>query len=682
MHAGMQGCRDAGMLARRFWLTLAILPAQGNAEAVAGQIRDKIAAGGNACSLVNMKDYESVDVSLERIVVGVVSTTGQGDPPDSAAKFFRHIKKRANASDMLSKWKFGVLALGDTNYDQFCKPGKVLDKRLEELGAQRLVTGPQNVPGEYGGVCGAADDAEGGLEVTVEPWTAHLLEVMDKLEPSPPTPADPTGGHAAPPPEPAGGAPSSAADVKEESVIVQDVTGAWTEASSGDGALKAKYGVLPRRVKVGVVLEDCEPSKPRRRSSMLDPPPVREGLHSSRVTSWRYLTSEDSTDRVVVEMEFDIADAGWSYAPGDSVGVVCPNDDDLVDRMLACLGIDGSRWVKIVGESVPQHLERDGTVRDIVAECLDLESIPKKALVRTLADYCSDEAQRDQLYLMSSIRGKDMFRDKVEREAANVVELLEAYPSCKPPIEALMAILPALSPRYYSIASSPFVQPSRVKIAFSLVNWTTVSGKRKRGLCTHWLLNLCKLIGPDTDIMDEDKPPCFVPLSHSPAKDFKLPEDPSTPIIMVGPGTGVAPFVGFIQHRVVISEELEEEKRSMKDRCEGMWRGMSLELDDECVEERCVGSMWLFFGCRDQHKDFLYKSELQRLHNSGAMSLSTAFSREGPEKVYVQTRMRENGARLVDLLLDEDAVFFVCGDGAAMAKDVRSTVSLDCVTIF
>ena len=94
-------------------------------------------------------------------------------------------------------------------------------------------------------------------------------------------------------------------------------------------------------------------------------------------------------------MELDIGGAGWSYAPGDSIGVSCPNDDSVVNRFLACLGVDGSRYVRVRGEMIPQHLYREATVRELVRGCLDLEGIPKKAVVRTLADYCSDEVQRD-----------------------------------------------------------------------------------------------------------------------------------------------------------------------------------------------------------------------------------------------------------------------------------------------
>ena len=151
----------------------------GNAEAIAGRIQgDIIERGATSCSLVSTADYEKLDVKLERLVVCVISTTGQGDPPDSAGKFFRWVKGRSHAKDLLKSWQFAVLALGDTNYDQFCKPGKVLDKQLEELGGRRFVKGASGKKGEHGGPQGAADDAEGGLEATVEPWIDHLLETI------------------------------------------------------------------------------------------------------------------------------------------------------------------------------------------------------------------------------------------------------------------------------------------------------------------------------------------------------------------------------------------------------------------------------------------------------------------------------------------------------------------------
>ena len=151
-----------GFLGDGLGSTLVLFGSQtGNAESVAGRIHKDICEKGAACTLMSMKEYEKIDLSLERLVVCVVSTTGQGDPPDNASKFFRFVKGRSNSSTMLSAWQFCVLGLGDTNYDQFCKPAKVLDKRLEELGARRYVTGATGLKGEHGGPNGAADDAEG-----------------------------------------------------------------------------------------------------------------------------------------------------------------------------------------------------------------------------------------------------------------------------------------------------------------------------------------------------------------------------------------------------------------------------------------------------------------------------------------------------------------------------------------
>ena len=180
--AGVEG-PGAGseMLADGLGRTIVMYGSQtGNAESVAGGIHAAISGRGAGCTLMSMKEYEKIDVSLERLVVCVVSTTGQGDAPDNASKFFRWVKGRSNSSTMLAAWRYCVLALGDTNYDQFCKPGKVLDKRLEELGARRFVTGATGLAGEHGGPVGAADDAEGGQEACIEPWKDHLLATMDK----------------------------------------------------------------------------------------------------------------------------------------------------------------------------------------------------------------------------------------------------------------------------------------------------------------------------------------------------------------------------------------------------------------------------------------------------------------------------------------------------------------------
>ena len=130
----------------------------GTSEGIAARIHKDLTDSGVPNSLLSMKDFEKIDVNSKRTIICVTSTTGAGDPPDNASKFFRFLKKRTNPKDFLSQWTFAVLGLGDTNYDNFCKAGKDLDRRLGELGARRLVTGAANIPGERGGPSGAADD--------------------------------------------------------------------------------------------------------------------------------------------------------------------------------------------------------------------------------------------------------------------------------------------------------------------------------------------------------------------------------------------------------------------------------------------------------------------------------------------------------------------------------------------
>ena len=452
--------------------TLVLFGSQtGNAESVAGRIKRDISGKGGGCTLMSMKEYEKIDLSLERLVICVVSTTGQGDPPDNASKFFKFIKGRSNAPTMLAAWRFCVLGLGDTNYDMFCKPGKVLDKRLEELGAQRFVTGATGLKGEHGGPNGAADDAEGGQEECIEPWVKHLLSTMDmtgytgpaskraRVENACTAPPD-----TAPPP-PAQIASTTAANqasagsLNEPSLVAlpseklhmfQDVTGAWKQVAGLEGILKAKYGLLPKPTTPCMCLGDADPAlKTRDGGAACDSLQPR---FLALITAWRYLTTPASTDRVVVEVEFDVSQGDWAYAPGDSIGIDCCNSLADVDALLSHLGYDPLHRVTVSGSQSdaagkgagpPQHLVSDGavTLRDLVAWRVDIRSQPKKALIRLLADHCGVEAEADDLYLLSSIKGRDRFRAEIEEESVSIIELLKRYPSARPPLAVLLQVM-------------------------------------------------------------------------------------------------------------------------------------------------------------------------------------------------------------------------------------------------
>ena len=290
--------------------------------------------------------------------------------------------------------------------------------------------------------------------------------------------------------------------------------------------------------------------------------------------------------------------------------------------------------------------------------------------------------------------GKVLWSQFVEAQRLGLADLLRLFPSCCPPLGALVAIAPSMSPRYYSIANSPLAVKETVAVAFSVVrlkcgvtvpsldaNAVAQYGNRspiilKRGLCTSFLEDcLRKWLFPSQAAPVQD---VMLKVFLRPSIAFRLPPSISSPLILIGPGTGVAPFIGFLQHRAALEKA---RIRSGDDVSTGIWRG-GFELDHEDLPAECntigqfvksssPGPVHLFYGCRDE-RDYLYRDELtMRLHEQTLTSLNVAFSRASNEKVYVTHKMREKLQELAHLILQEEAHVYICGDGNRMASDVQ-----------
>lgn len=200
-------------------------------------------------------------------------------------------------------------------------------------------------------------------------------------------------------------------------------------------------------------------------------------------------------------------------------------------------------------------------------------------------------------------------------------------------------------PRYYSIATSPLVDATKLSVAFTVVDHAIGEhGLRRRGLCTNWLAEICQpLISAGATAAVDVKIPIFL----RGTQDFHLPESSQSPMLLIGPGTGVAPFMGFLQHRHYEAKAADFTR----------------------------GDSYLFFGCRRQSDDWLFREQMQEYVANGTLTqLFTAFSRDQEEKHYVQHDLRDNGTLVCDLLLGSDGYVFVCGDGMAMAKDVHAAL--------
>jgi NADPH-ferrihemoprotein reductase len=213
------------------------------------------------------------------------------------------------------------------------------------------------------------------------------------------------------------------------------------------------------------------------------------------------------------------------------------------------------------------------------------------------------------------------------------VHILEDIPSAKIPLDHLLELMPRMQSRYYSISSSPKVYPDSIHLTAVLIEYNTPTNRVNKGVATSWL----KLKQPDAG----ERIPVFVRRSQ-----FKLPAKHQTPIIMIGPGTGFAPFRGFLQERQWLKEQGKQ-----------------------------VGDNILYFGCRKRSEDFLYQEELEKYVENGIVSkLYLAFSRDQEKKVYVTNLLRENKKELWEVIGEKNGHIYICGDARTMARDVRDIV--------
>lgn len=313
-----------------------------------------------------------------------------------------------------------------------------------------------------------------------------------------------------------------------------------------------------------------------------------------------------------IEISFEPGDL--SYEVGDSLGVCATNDAALADAIIHHLDAAAD-------SEVGDGNGHSRTLRDALIEDVSLSPAPDE-LFTLLAGLANDETQKRKLLAMAE--GEDPDGDL---DSLDILGALEKTPDLKPQPKALIAVLEPLQPRLYSISSSPRADPATVALTVDAVRYD-IGGRTHKGLASCFLAER---------VTAGDTVPVYVQKAHG----FALPVDGGTPIVMVGPGTGVAPFRAFLQDRLAT---------------------------------RATGRAWLFFGHRHEKTDFFYRDELEGFLAAGTLTkLSTAWSRDGKQKTYVQDRMREQGLELFRWL-EGGAHFYVCGDAGRMAADVDRTL--------
>jgi sulfite reductase (NADPH) flavoprotein alpha-component len=330
----------------------------------------------------------------------------------------------------------------------------------------------------------------------------------------------------------------------------------------------------------------------------------RDNPVTATILSSRRL-NKDGSEKETWHVEFDLTASGIDYTVGDSFGLFPSNEPALVDAVIAALG-------------APADFPIGGrTLRECLTDGVSLSPAPD--MLFQLFSYISGGEKRKKARALST--GEDPDGDA---PTLDVLAAIEKFPGIRPDPEAFVEALDPLQPRLYSISSSPKASPGRVSLTVDAVRYD-IGNRRRHGVCSTYLA-------------DRLAPGHSVKVYAQKAHNFALPADPNVPVIMVGPGTGVAPFRAFLQERMAV---------------------------------KARGRNWLFFGHQRSASDFFYEDEFKAMKEAGFLSrLSLAWSRDGNEKIYVQDRMREVGRDLWSWLND-GAHIYVCGDAKRMAKDVE-----------
>jgi sulfite reductase (NADPH) flavoprotein alpha-component len=495
----------------------------GNGRRIAERLGQAAEAAGLAVRVYAARDYPLKDLAKERLLTVVVSTHGDGDPPDDARGFIEYLAgKRA---PQLPQLRYSVLALGDSSYPKFCETGRQVDERLAALGAHRLFD---------------RVDCDVDYERRVAPWLEQVV--------------------------------GSARDALGAAVQPSNVT--------------------------------------RLRSVPAAPRYSREQPFTASVLANDRITGRGST-REVRHLEISLAGSGLEYRPGDALGVWHENPPRVVAGVLAALGATGDEPVDVDGRS---RSLRDWLTHEREATRLTRPFLQQHALL----------AGSPELAEVLAAGREDQLRALLTE--LQVVDVLRRYPAPWEP-GAFVAALRPLVPRLYSIASSAAAVGEEAHLTVAVVDYEC-DGDRRLGAASAHLASL-------TD--DAATVRVFV----EPNERFRLPDDPSRDVIMIGPGTGVAPYRGFLQEREA---------------------------------QGATGRNWLVFGTRHFASEFLYQVEWQDAARKGLLHrVDLAFSRDAAPRAYVQDRLREAGAELF-AWLEGGAHLYVCGDAQRMAPDVHAAL--------
>ncbi|CAL1697805.1 unnamed protein product [Somion occarium] len=547
-------------------ITILYATETGNAQDLAERLAHHCRRLQFTPTVFSIDAYSPEELISETLMVFIISTAGSGKEPRTMSTFWNMLLRSDLPSDLFEDLDYAVFGLGDSTYEKFCWPAKLLSRRLASLGAREILPRGEGDEQHHLG----SDGAFG-------PWLLKLSKVLLHLHPLP----------------------------------------EGTEVPPGDTLPPPRVTLTP-----GVPAEDIpEPLFKDKR------------YHLATIKQNDRMTAPDWYQDVRhLEFEFD---EDVYYEPGD-VAVIHPHVPAVdVESFLSSMG-----YANIADEpftiehnfpdqSLPDHLPETATLRQLFTRYLDITAVPKRSFFSTLRHFTTDELEREKLDEFLSEEGADDLYDYAQRVRRTIREVMEEFRSAKVPKEYVFDLFPHLRPREFSIASSVLRNPRRAELCVAIVQYRTKLRIPRRGVATTYLAAL--------------QPGDKIPVGIKKGGLITLPKDVHTPVICIGPGTGIAPARAIIEERT---------RQGSKENT-------------------------LYQGCRSVSKDQHYRAEFEALASEGKLVYRVAPSRDSPEGVkrtYVQDLIAEDAKRIWELVGESGAWVYISGSSNKMPAGVKAAI--------
>jgi NADPH-ferrihemoprotein reductase len=549
-------------------------------------------------TIIDLADFHPESFKDVKFALFTVSTQGEGEPPENAKKFYQYLISSERTATDMKGLKYSVFGLGNKQYQYYNAMGKRFNQEIERCGGERVY--------RYG----EGDDNE-NLEDDFNSWKEGVWAELTKVAQA-----------------------SGAANT----------TGSRKSSKQSSKAASAQPYVVKFSSDLKEIDLDIYDAKNDGKEYDFQ---IKQYLSSSSANftllkELRQKTDDGST----LHVEIDCASAGLTYQTAQNLSIYPENSSDDVEKVAKLLGLNLGDVFTI--EKNPED-EKSGSfkhpipspisVETYLTKFCDIQGSLKKKQLKDLAQFCQNEDKKNKLLFLASSEGKAEYDIQIQSRMRGLLDLIEEY-GIQLSLENLLQISSLIQPRLYTIASSSKQHPNSVHLCVTVSDDTLPDGTNKRGLTSSYLVRRYQ-----ESLQGKALGKAKINIRDS---TFSLPTDSSKPVIMVGPGAGIAPFKGFVDEKAYLMET---------------------------GGENTYGELTLYFGCKGNKWDNLYKEELAQHQANGILKdYYVAFSREQEKKVYVQDLIQKNGEQMSQLLFEQNGTLYICGS-MAMGKSVLAKVA-------